>query len=66
MDFPTNHGGRREGAGRPKLPDELRRNPVEISLPEQAKIILQCEAQRLGMTPGELVELMLINLRRLL
>ena len=31
MEFPTNHGGRRPGAGRPKLPDELRRQ-VEAEL----------------------------------
>ena len=44
----------------------MRRELIEIYLPEQPRIILQCEAQRLGMTTGELVELLLLNLRRLL
>ena len=64
--FPTNHGGRRPGAGRPKLPDELRREPLEITLPEQPMAVLLAEAERLGLSPGEFVELLLLNLRRLL
>ena len=58
--------GRRPGAGRPKLPDELRREPLEITLPEQPMAVLLAEAERLGLSPGEFVELLLLNLRRLL
>lgn len=57
-------GGKREGAGRPALPDEEKRLPMTIQLPEKKQVDLGFEAALNGMSPGELVELWLGMYRR--
>ena len=53
------NGGKREGAGRPVVPDEEKRKPLTIYLPEAAQQNLHAQAAMLGMSPGEWVELWL-------
>ncbi len=50
-------GGKREGAGRPETPEDERRKPMTIHLPERAQIELHAQAALLGMSPGERIEL---------
>lgn len=52
----SNHGGAREGAGRPTVPPELKRVPVQITLPPEYASKLRTLAKVRLTTIGRLVE----------
>ncbi len=58
-------GGRREGAGRPRLPESERGNSESFWLPAWLVAQLNAEAQRQGLSRSKLVESILArSLRR--
>lgn len=48
----TTYGGKREGAGRPRLPDEVKRKPVTFFISDDEKIKLKEYLQTLRNKPA--------------
>ena len=55
------HGGRRDGAGRPPLPEEDKRNQRTIYVPDDPWQELLMQAIQFDLTPGEYVEHLVIS-----
>ena len=56
MSIFATHGGRRNGAGRPPLPEEEKRNQRTIYMPDEAWQELITQAYQFDLTQGEYVE----------
>ena len=59
--FTKTHGGKRQGAGRPTLPEEDRRNQRCIYVPDESWQELLTQAFQFDLTPGEYVEHLVLS-----
>lgn len=56
MSFFKQRGGKRDGAGRPTLPEDERRNQRTLYVPDDPWQELLSQALQFDLTPGEYVE----------